>query len=200
MQTVVEIFYCPTRREARLYPAVTGHTRQPRETNQVKMVARNDYASNSGDTFLEFTLGPTTLEQGSTFKWPNQRKMTGLMHVRSQVKIKQVTDGTSKTYFVGEKYLNPLHYTNGQAPGDNEAVYMGAGQDLNRWTAKGFPPIRDKAGVGGSKQFGSAHASGLNMMFCDGSVRHIPFRIDPEMHRRFGNRKDGLTADTTVLE
>ena len=202
LQTVVEIFYCPTRREARLYPAVTGHTRNPRETDPVDMVARNDYASNSGDRFADFNLGPTTLAQGDDpgYNWPSMKQMTGLMHMRSQVRIEQVVDGTSKTYFVGEKYLNPENYANGRAYGDNEAVFMGAGQDLNRWTTVGLPPMRDTPGVNASTNFGSAHVTGLNMMFCDGSVRHIPFRIEPEMHRRFGNRKDGLSVDTTVLE
>lgn len=202
LQTVVEIFYCPTRREARLYPAVSGHTRNPRETNPVEMVARNDYASNSGDRFADFSLGPSTLAQGDNPKhnWPSMKQMTGLMHMRSQVRIKQVSDGTSKTYFVGEKYLNPIDYANGRAYGDNEAVFMGAGQDLNRWTTIGLPPMRDTPGVSASTNFGSAHSSGLNMMFCDGSVRHIAFHIEPEMHRRLGNRKDGLPIDTTVLD
>ena len=202
LQTVVEIFYCPTRREARLYPAVTGHTRNPRESNPVDMVARNDYAANSGDTFIDFNIGPSTLEQGDdpAYRWPSMKRATGLMHMRSQIQIKHVPDGTSKTYFVGEKYLNVNDYANGRAYGDNEAVFMGAGQDLNRWTSIGMPPMRDTPGLSASTNFGSAHSSGLNMMFCDGSVRHIPFRIDAEMHRRFGNRKDGQAVDTSVLE
>ena len=202
LQTVVGIFYCPTRREARLYPATAGHTRNPRESDPVTMVARNDYAANSGDVFSDFTLGPNSLDQGDDpgYRWASMDRMTGLMHMRSQVRIEQITDGTSKTYFVGEKYLNPDDYATGNAPGDNESVYSGAGQDMNRWTMLNFPPIRDKAGQRASQHFGSAHDSGLNMMFCDGSVRHIRYRIEPEMHRRFGNREDGQAVDTTVLE
>ena len=202
LQTVVDIFYCPTRREARVYPAVSAHTRRPRETDPVEFVARNDYAANSGDTFGDFSFGPSSLDQGDspTYRWTDMSRMTGLMHMRSTIEIREVKDGTSKTYFVGEKYLNPDQYHNGRAPGDNEAAYMGAGQDMNRWTEVGLPPTRDQAGLGASKRFGSAHASGLNMMFCDGSVRFMPYDIDRENHRRFGNRKDGQTVDMAEME
>jgi prepilin-type processing-associated H-X9-DG protein len=202
LMTVIPLFYCPTRREVKLYPAVESHSRQPRETEPVAMVARNDYAANSGDRFAEFGGGPSSLVAGDdpNFRWPDFASLTGLVHVRSQVEVREVADGTSKTYFVGEKYLNPDHYATGRAPGDNESVYSGAGQDMNRWTSIDLVPMRDRPGLSASKSFGSAHPSGLNMMFCDGSVRHLRFNLDADTHRRLGNRHDSEVTDLSNLD
>ena len=46
-----------------------------------------------------------------------------------------------------------------------------------------------------SYSFGSAHSGGLNMATCDGAVRSVSYLIDTEVHRRLGNRCDGLTVD-----
>ncbi|HTU24366.1 MAG TPA: DUF1559 domain-containing protein, partial [Pirellulales bacterium] len=48
-------------------------------------------------------------------------------------------------------------------------------------------------------RFGSAHASGFNMAFCDGSVHTILYEIDQTLYAFLSNRMDGNTIDSTLL-
>ncbi len=112
------------------------------------------------------------------------------------VKLSDITDGTSNTYLVGEKYECPDTYFTGTDGSDDSTMFQGWDIDLDRWTEiSDGPPMQHQAGLINGRIFGSAHANGFNMTFCDGSGQMISYTIDPETHRRLGNRKDGLPID-----
>jgi hypothetical protein len=135
---------------------------------------------------------------------------TGVCFSGSEVTPAQVTDGTANTYMLGEKAINPVNYEGdaiGNSGGDNEHMYMGANMDIHRLSARSdllgqtpvpLPPVSDSDALqqnfDPSDRWGSVHVSGFFMAFCDGSVRFINYDINPDTHRRFGNRKDGETA------
>ena len=54
-----------------------------------------------------------------------------------------------------------------------------------------MPPFHDKPGLLVISNFGSAHFHSFHAAFCDGSVRSIPYDIDPVMHGYLANRADG---------
>src|SRR5690606_25462742 len=100
---------------------------------------RTDYAANCGDAANnEFDAGPGSLAAARTFNWGVTNKgypagsgvtLSGVCFLRSVIEIGDLTDGTSKTYFAGEKYLDATHYTTGNDPADNETWCTGYNND-----------------------------------------------------------------------
>ena len=126
---------------------------------------------------------------------PEGKEISGISFQRSEIAIKHVTDGTTNTYFAGEKYLDPRGYENGKDTGDNETWCTGHNNDNFRTTAS--PPSRDGVNPDNPNDaengniFGSAHATIWNASFCDGHVESLSFEIDPIVHKNRGNRQDG---------
>lgn len=128
---------------------------------------------------------------------------TGVVFGRSEINMRQVSDGTSNTYMVGEKYLSTDNYDDGLDDGDNEPAFSGNNADTLRTTshiATGTkmlalgPDHSGRSQDEGERMFGSAHPGGFNMGFCDASVRFVSFDVDPETHRARGHRSDGVVT------
>ena len=196
------IFHCPSRREAQLYPVDNfSWNRRPNFTDPLTHVARTDYAANGGDAVSGlfgngWSDGPSTFEQGDSgsYPWPSLQNHSGITANRSEIGVQKITDGTSKTYLIGEKYLNPSSYFKGDDWGDNHNVYSGDDMEIVRFGGPGAELARDQPGLVVFFGFGSAHPEGCHMAMCDGSVRQVAYGLDGEVHRRLANRKDGLVV------
>ncbi len=201
----LSVLHCPSRRRA-VTTQVKSHW-APKNANFTTNVAKTDYAINTGDPAggIDVFPGPSSLSQGMDPSYWTDRQSTvdnvcnGVSHQRSMVMMADVRDGSSNTYLIGEKYLNPQSYHSLAVydMGDNEAVYSGFNRDFHRSTL--HRPFQDRTGDTNWARFGSAHSGAFNMSFCDGSVRSISYSIAAEIHRRLGVRNDGQIVDTSAF-
>ncbi|MHB1033879.1 MAG: DUF1559 domain-containing protein [Pirellulales bacterium] len=200
IETPMEMYNCPSRRRVTKFGIAWGNTETHfRNSNPSNRVVRTDYAGNCGDTLRnEYFGGPASLAEGDspTYGWHDTTELHGVTFERSQIKVSNVRDGTSSTYLIGEKYVNPDHYETGNWAADNECAYTGFNNDIFRCTAS--PPVIDTPGYDDGRMFfGSVHAGGCLFLMCDGSVQAVSYSINSEIHRRLGNRDDGLSVDQT---
>jgi prepilin-type N-terminal cleavage/methylation domain-containing protein len=198
----VSIFHCPSRRAVRTYPNDMGH--RPANGQLSPEHARADYAANAGDIEqLEvhcISVQPRNEAEADNGKpgWPpTLKEFNGIVYCGSEVKLRNVTDGTSNTYSVGEAYLDPEHYEDGREHSNDWTVWTGFQDDQARSThyspatGESRAPVQDTAGVRFWESFGSSHPGGTFMAYLDGSVRLVNYEVNPEIHRSSGHRSDG---------
>jgi prepilin-type processing-associated H-X9-DG protein len=167
----------------------------PVNAASASIAGRSDYGGNGGDAGLAHGAGPSSLEAGLAAAENANPSFTGVVYEYSEVKLGQITDGTSNTYLAGEKYIDSIHYETGGDPADNETWCTGWNNDNYRVSNE--PPTQDTPGVTLSTRYGSAHPAGFHAVFCDGHVDQIEYGIELAIHRRMSNRNDGLPLNAT---
>ena len=136
-QSVINIFHCPSRRAAKLYPQAWGATYEQTWINTISGVTKGDYAASSGDSlthagngfgsdqywyppsYAVMKSGPTQWTDTSQCQLiptrvgppaPSRYCQSGVIGYRSQITIAKIVDGTAKTYLIGEKFMSPDYY------------------------------------------------------------------------------------------
>ncbi len=213
MQATVPIMNCPSRRNGGPFPVVLppapgagsgtyfmtfgGGQTTSISSASLGSCARTDYAANCGNANADETSGgPPNYATGlkdvttgsNTGNWrgnppPN---WDGVIFQASKISVQHITRGTSNVVLVSERYLQPEHYLTGNDPGDNEATYVGMDNDNIRNTNN--VPMEDKNGVQDTERFGSAHPAGINVLYCDGSVRFVGYDINRTVWQQSGQR------------
>ncbi len=222
VQTPVNTFICPSRREVIAYPCPWGSQTAYLLPGTPPVVGRSDYGGNGGDENTGMAWGPSysasnPYGNGDSFsdaQWIANlygvgQHSTGVIWPHGECKLADIADGTSNTYLIGERYIcSDFYYNWGPGDiGDDQGWFEGFDYDTDRWvqlgadTSAGYlVPMQDTPGYLDYTRFGSAHANGCNMAFCDGSVQQMSYQIDPETHRRLGNREDGMSIDPQKLQ
>jgi prepilin-type N-terminal cleavage/methylation domain-containing protein len=213
--TPLSVYHCPSRREAKLYPGywkLESSGSGPKNATNSELIAKIDYASCAGTTIVEFAVGALGVPWRSadeTLEAAGSEPLSGVCYQRSTIKLKEITDGTSKTYMVGEKFMDPDFYEgiSGYAHQNEHHGLYCYGWDQTRVASRNLLPWQDerllanqhflnRAYASPAKlRFGSAHPGAWHMVFCDGSVHRVAYDIDGLVHEYHANRHDGQVGE-----
>jgi prepilin-type N-terminal cleavage/methylation domain-containing protein len=189
-ETFLPVLNCPSRRAAKPFPHSWPYSAANAEV--ASHVGRSDYAANAGhNAFVTIhqgsQAGPASLAAAATFDWPETQHLSGVIFLRSQVNAREISDGLTNTILLGEKYLDITNYETGQVYGDRAHMYAGHSPDTIRIASRDVTPLLD-GDTSQRTHFGSAHAAGCHLAFCDGSVRPVTYDIDPQAFESAGTR------------
>ncbi len=125
----------------------------------------------------------------------------------------RITDGSSHTFLLGEKYVRTDWYgggsksddkgwTDGWDPDTMRSTCFGAYQDSDG-AGFSFTPLNENGDFFGKDldvyYFGSAHTGGFNGVFADGSVHTLGYDIDPVLLNALATRGGDEVIDATAV-
>jgi prepilin-type N-terminal cleavage/methylation domain-containing protein/prepilin-type processing-associated H-X9-DG protein len=192
--TAIGIYFCPARRPT------------TRITFNSLPSAVNDYVGNGGANVST----PRWTAPGNANNGGAGVVVNALASGVGVVKTSNVIDGTSNTLAVGEKSLNVNGYGGGQG-NDNQGYWRGIDSDVLGGIyapsgSRAYVPQQDTAFTssynfnGPFSLWGSAHPSGFNAAFCDGSVRMINYSVNvPDVLLPACVRNDNIPFSTDNL-
>lgn len=120
----------------------------------------------------------------------------GVLYEDSDVGFRSVTDGLSKTFFIGERVTQSL-----QGIGEFTSGWYGKLAANGAFLEASIPHL-EVIGVIGINQhldfpgcFSSYHGTGAHFAMCDGSVLFLEETIDPATYQSLGTRNGNETVD-----
>jgi prepilin-type N-terminal cleavage/methylation domain-containing protein/prepilin-type processing-associated H-X9-DG protein len=155
-RTPIPVMYCPSRRAAIAYARASFV--EAKNAHLPELVAKLDYATNSGDTGVHPGFYARDFTEARTSRWcydesgnvinlecfrvgneimgvavsflSKERGLNGVIFSRSEVGARHITDGGSNTFLMGEKAMDPLVYE-GNYPDEIVAGWAG---DRTPWS------------------------------------------------------------------
>ena len=186
------------------------------------MAGRSDYAASGGDSCYgdcqhrrspDRSRPATPRRRASGVRYQGYYT-TGVVYLRSKVKMSDIKDGASNTYLAGEKYLNPDHYLDGNSGQRQLGLGHRLGQRHNTLERQGRldrPKRQGPRGPGSvcrSKTPPALKCTGVRQRPCrrlqHGLLRRVrsarsAIRSTSETHHRLGNIADGLPIDAKAF-
>lgn len=217
-ETLVPIFFCPSRREPMVSPADQNGLAAPIRAGQANgglAGACGDYGGCAGDG-ENMSLGtangamvcgrvldpPNPGPQGAILgiDQPNLNPPTlplvPILKFSGYVSLRAIADGSSTTLLLGEKHVRPAHH--GKRKDGDAAYYSGANHNTaQRAAGLAYPLARgpNDHHLNHRDMFGGPHEGLCFFVFADASVRSLGVDIDVVTLGRLANRADGNATD-----
>jgi prepilin-type N-terminal cleavage/methylation domain-containing protein len=200
--TPIRSLYCPSRRGAAAYPTLKPIIIPGA---QIDTASRSDYALNGGsskapnDTFASAVVELPGICEMVPNTNPPQYKT---------VRVRDISDGLSKTYLAGEKMIPLDSYETGKFWGDKGSLYDCPLGDCVRFANQPpqHDPRIDPSSTATQSQsqkclschnYGAAHPAVWNAAYCDGSVHALSYNMSFATHKAMASRAAGDTGNPT---
>lgn len=122
--------------------------------------------------------------------------------IKGRYGFQDLTDGSSNTIFIGEKFVNPKHFGMSGGFGDG-SIYNGDEPGTVMRLGGGYLGLaktpHDEVTVGITPLFGSAHSGSVNFVFGDASVHSVSVDVSSEALFQFCSRNDGTVIDANAF-
>lgn len=203
-ETVIPTFRCPS-------AAIPEHVND--RTFDGWVVSKRVPATYLGNatsilTDDEYTISRVTgLPVMSNTSWGSMKGLDGVLFSDSEIKIRDITDGTSHTLLCGEALPTVKDNTTPETWSNRRKDHWAVGSDdadthdghdgsemfgstavpMNPEIPAGTDVVTPQAEIA----YGSAHAGGCNMLFCDGSAQFVDETIDATVWRGLATRSGG---------
>lgn len=209
MKTPIPTYYCPTRRGPKSYSTPWG------------LVAKTDYAACRGTGRSSYDSASTGSYSGSIYKewlhdgilpcrdcsypaFGTSNKYCGICGkgaagLGSQIipvtKMKDVTDGLSKTVMYGEKQVGSEIEWATESDENEPYLCPGCDIDTSRLLNSGAAYLPKPDVPSGLLMFGSKHVDGWAAVMGDGSVRFISYSAAGQVLQNAAGRNDGTITN-----
>jgi len=169
MRTPIESYACPSRRRAAADRNFDNNNAPP-PANGIGVATLCDYAANTG---IKLMTGMTNTEGSGGVFGGYSRIVAGPIFSGSRIGARQVEDGLSKTFAIGERHLPPVPPNTSElmkdySIGDTAAIPGDTPNTTFRCTENGLALNLDDTD---KEKFGSSHASAVaQFVYLDGHV------------------------------
>jgi prepilin-type N-terminal cleavage/methylation domain-containing protein len=206
-QTTIPVYFCPTRRSHKLGPqgSISNQNGQANSvdvaddtTNPMVPGALSDYAASIGTTGRDYWWDGEGKSGGdnSAFKCRGAFQMMNDWRIGAPgtatapgKRLAQFTDGTSNSFFIGEKHVQVGKFG---MVGSDGSTYNGDKGYAYRAAGPSYPLVRIPTQTE-TNRFGSFHPGVCQFVMADGSIRAVRVAISSTVLGYLADVDDGNT-------